>query len=439
MTSSSDQPPPDAEPIPGRRPSDDPFPGSSPARTDPRARFLQEDLATLWPTPGQAELTGRRAIRPSDASSYAVVPTSRHPVLLLPTHPPAVAAATLRNYKTSAGSMSRAKFRALALAARAGALRFLPNQVLVHDSAGDPDADLVGHLRKLLGQEVYIAVYMGAPRANRKPVLQILGPDAQTIAFAKIGTNALTQRLVRREASALSFLATRPMTTVRVPSVLHHGSWHGHEILVQRAVGRERVRARALPSAIEQAMVQVAGLGGVSTSNGRDSSYWRQLEQRISELRPDPQSGGLKSALESLGPVAASTEISFGAWHGDWTPWNMLARGDTIEVWDWERFETDVPVGIDALHLALQREVSRDHRQARSAATALLESSSRLMAPFGGPRDAAKLVATLYLLDLGARYLKDGQLQAGAALGNLQTWLLPVVSDSSQRLRTNGP
>lgn len=458
--SSSDQPPPGSEPTLGghasnehpdqwldREPDRDPdrgpdkepddyrdhYPGKE--APDPRARFLRDDLNTLWPLPGQVVSTGRQLRRPREGMAYAVLPNSRHPALLLPTNHSAVAAMMLRNYKTSASSRSRAKFRVMALAARAGALRLLPDQMLVHESTGDADSDLVGHLRRVLGHEVHVAVYMGAPRANRKPVLQILGPGAETLAFAKVGTNALTRRLVRHEASALTLLASRPMGTVTVPPLLHDGPWHGHQILVQGALGQDRASGSAFPSALERAMVEVAGLDGIAMRNARASGYWRRLHERISDLHLDPQGAGLKDALIALDPVAASTEMAFGAWHGDWTPWNMLAQGNRIQVWDWERFETDVPVGFDAFHFALQRAVSRDREQAGPAARRLLERSTTLLAPFGVPTDSARLVATLYLLDLGARYLKDRQYEAGAALGNLSTWLLPVVSDSSQSLR----
>ncbi len=434
----SGEPPFGAQPMGGAGASGGPASGAEARTASARARFLRDDLTTLWPAPGRFELTGRRLMQPRDGISYAVLPNGRHPALLLPTQPRAVAATILRNYKTSATTLSRAKFGAVALAARVGALRFMPSQVLVHDATECPDSDLVSHLRQVLGHDLHVAVYMGSPRANRKPVLQILGPGAQTVAFAKVGTNALTRRLVEHEAGALTFLTTHPMDTVTTPRVLHHGLWNDHEILVQEALGQGVARRGMNSSLLEQAMVDVARLEGVVENNAKDSSYWRRLNDRISGLPPDAQGAQLKSALDALTPVAASTDIAFGAWHGDWTPWNMVCLGSRIQVWDWERFETDVPVGYDALHFALQRAIARDHEQAGSAAANLLDSSAGLLSAFGTSRSAARLVATLYLLDLGARYLKDGQREAGAALGDLGTWLLPAVAHSAQRLRING-
>jgi hypothetical protein len=49
------------------------------------------------------------------------------------------------------------------------------------------------------------------------------------------------------------------------------------------------------------------------------------------------------------------------------------------------------------------------------------------------PRDAP-VVAALYLVELGSRYLADGQAEAGARLGTLDGWLLPVLGRLSREL-----
>jgi hypothetical protein len=436
-SAASEEPSSGAQPIGGSGAGDQ-APPAEVGDATARARFLRDDLTLLWPAPGQVELTGRRLSKPRNAVVYAVLPNARNPSLLLPTHPRHVAATLLWNYKTSATSMSRAKFGVAAIAARVGALRLMPSQVLVHNSTGCPDADLLGYLREVFGHDLHIAVYTGSPRANRKPVLQILGPGGQTIAFAKVGTNRLTRELVDHEAVALAFLTARPMKTVMTPRVLHHGLWQGHEVLVQEALGHSGSRGAMTTSLLEQAMVEVAGLDGVDVRRATDGRYWQRLSDKLSSLQSDAQGTQLRSAFDALQPLAASTEMSFGTWHGDWTPWNMLCRGDRIQVWDWERFETGVPIGYDALHFALHRAVARDPDHPRYAATQLMDESAALLAPFGTSVQAARLVATLYLLDLGARYLKDRQHEAGAALGDLRSWLIPAVDESSQRLRING-
>ena len=50
-----------------------------------------------------------------------------------------------------------------------------------------------------------------------------------------------------------------------------------------------------------------------------------------------------------------------------------------------------------------------------------------LLAPFGVPVAGRDVTALLYLVDLATRSLTDRQAEAGARLGVLGTWLLPVL------------
>jgi hypothetical protein len=175
----------------------------------------------------------------------------------------------------------------------------------------------------------------------------------------------------------------------------------------------------------------------------------------------------LRSAYERIGDRTSDADtLRFGAWHGDLTPWNMATLRDTICVWDWERFSRGVPLGFDAVHYAFQGAVVRHKRDPRAAIADCVRRAPELLAPFGqggsgGPAGAgttgdgkakgegatsggpgadgssaeraARLTVVLYLIDIAARYLHDGQAEAGARLGALGQWLLPVLVDEVER------
>ena len=65
------------------------------------------------------------------------------------------------------------------------------------------------------------------------------------------------------------------------------------------------------------------------------------------------------------------TELGFGRWHGDWSPWNMGRAGGRMQVWDWEQSAVGVPLGFDAVHFLLQR-LFRDEASPDAAACASL-------------------------------------------------------------------
>ena len=53
---------------------------------------------------------------------------------------------------------------------------------------GTPDT-IETHLREILGREISLGIQLGPPRANRKPILQVLDSDGQPLAFGKLGIN----------------------------------------------------------------------------------------------------------------------------------------------------------------------------------------------------------------------------------------------------------
>jgi hypothetical protein len=413
-------------------------PSGSPEAGPPgRREYLFQTLAALWPPPAEAVRHGRAGRAAGGAVDFLVFPHERNPVLLVPLSPRRVTAAALRGYKASAGTRDRLRFGLAALAAAAGLGRLAPDRIRIEPGTPAPGtggtaADIAGYLRSVLGGDVSLALHIGAPRANRKPVLQVISPGGEVTGFAKVSLSPLTSKLVRAEAAALEFLASAPLAHLRPPRLLHHGRWRDHEVLVQAAFrpGRPASSLAGLTSA----MAEVAGLSGVSRLPLAGAPYWQDLRSRLAALPRPELAGPLLAALGSLEAAAGGVTLAFGAWHGDWTPWNMTMSGGQALVWDWERFATGVPVGYDAVHYRLQGDIVRGGADPEAAAEAVLAGAAGMLAPFGIEPDAAGLVAALYLTELAARYVSDGQAEAGARLGEVGTWLLPALTRHVHRL-----
>ena len=114
----------------------------------------------------------------------------------------------------------------------------------------------------------------------------------------------------------------------------------------------------------------------------------------------------------------------------------MASSGDQVLAWDWERFESGVPIGYDALHHQLQGEVERNGAGgARSATEAALFTAPITLGPLGVRPGFAVFVAALYLIEIAARYTCDGAAEAGARLGDVSTWLLPPLARYAERTR----
>jgi hypothetical protein len=239
---------------------------------------------------------------------------------------------------------------------------------------------------------------------------------------------------VKAEAAALETLGTVRLGGVSVPKVLHSGQWRGHEVLVQAALPVWEPRVSAGPDRCAAAMHEVATACGISSGTLGGSGYWTRLQARLAEVAEHPDGFQLRRAAARLGTAAGDVRLTFGAWHGDWAPWNMRPLADRILVWDWERFTIGVPLGFDALHHDLQQRISAQSDGA-DAVRQTLAAAPGLLAPFGVSTSAAvRVTALLYLVDLATRYLTDRQAEAGARLGVLGSWLLPVLLSTVEDL-----
>jgi hypothetical protein len=259
-------------------------------------------------------------------------------------------------------------------------------------------------------------------------------PGGASAGFAKIGVNALTRSLVRAENDSLVRLARAGLTQITIPQVLHYESWHGLEVLVLSALPAWLPPRRLSETRLIAAMTELANVGGLRREPLGASRYLCQLRARLAATDHGPEQVALGTALDVLTARDGQEILTYGSWHGDWSPWNMASTSAGLLVWDWERFATGVPFGFDALHHQLQTSVAAPRSDPRAVAARCLDHAPGHLAPFGLGRPQARLTAILYLIDLATRYLTDHQAQAGAPLGAPGTWLIPAIAQA-----TSGP
>ena len=409
-----------------------------PGGTD-RQRYLSEVCGLLWPSPATVTLggtvpgrTGTRGQRRGQEREFILLLGSSRPRLLIPAAA-APGAAAVRGYGEPGSAGARLGARALSLAMASGiGGAVLRRRIRVSAPAG---ADTIeSFLRAALGADVLVSLYLGPARANRKPVLQLLSPQGQPAGFAKIGTSPLTRALVQAERDALIRLGRAGLSGVTVPEVLHFAEWRDLKVLVLSALPVRQRRRPVNGAALAAAMNSVAGVGGLRREPLATGSYWRRLTGRLAAADRSSERDTLLGALGTLSARAGDAQLVLGSWHGDWTPWNMASTSDGLLVWDWERFTDGVPLGFDALHYRLQKDVVPGRREPRAAAAGCIQGAPLALGGFGLGAAEARITATLYLADLATRYLADRQAQAGALLGAPGAWLIPAITDHVRRL-----
>lgn len=380
-----------------------------------------EVVRILSPPPRSAPA----AAAPAGIFRLAPVPFTQGPSLFLPVRYPAAAATAVRRWCQGSGYVQAAAGRAAAVGVQNGMLRLAFVRTLdVGDDGADGPPALVRHLSALLGRELTVAVRMRPGRPNSKPVLMLLSPVGELLAYAKVGTNSLTRGLVRNEAAVLADLARddRRGLSFDVPTVLHSGRWQDLEILV---VSPLQVSARSRRDPAPSAMREIAARRPLDLVPLRGSTYWRETVDRVGNL-PAEQTGAqqLRTTAGRVTEAVGDSRVLFGTWHGDWTPENLRRTGERYSVWDWERSTAAAPVGLDAAYFLVGAE---RHRRPLNWSTlgALTRRVAPLATDLGQASRHAGLLVLLALLETALRF--EEARAVGIDVCNRTLPLLPVA------------
>lgn len=391
---------------------------------------VQQVLRVVWRGTSAAPADEAIRSRPGGAR-YALLPRPGAVTALVPTWPPSITAAVVRNYITPTSRAARMRAAALYALARLGLFAIWPCSPRVRRAADG--SGLIDHLAQLLGREVIVAVHLGPRRVNRKPVLQLISADGALVAYVKVGINEFTSRRVAHEAAALAQLERVSLGAITVPEVLAEGTWHGSSFLVLAPVPTKSDVVSA-PDRRTAAMAELSRSFGVKTTRLVDADWWRDIENGLAAAG-GPEASRLTALGARIAAHCGGNALELGAAHGDWAPWNMADVEGQVVVWDWERFRRGVPIGWDAVHYAA--ELHR-HSGARDGAglTRMIPEVATITRDCGSVTNDPNLVFATYLLDLGWRYLRDGKTTGVQPRGPISDWLLDPLTELVRALTT---
>ncbi len=364
--------------------------------------YTEQIVSLLWPNSAGPDAN-------AGETGMLALPSARRARLLVPAAQRKVAASAVRRYSVHGDARARISTALLATGLRCGVVQPLIRRRSWMPGGTAEPGSITEHLRTLVAPDCEVAVYVGPPRGNRKPVLLVCDPDGTLLAVAKLGVSALSVRLIRNEAAALTRLAAAPLHHVTVPRVLFAGDWGTVPLLVQSALPQFGSEPPDAAKRRELAAVEISRVGGLGTQRLGTSPVLDVLEQRVAALPDGAERELAGRTLARLRDLAADVEFPVGSWHGDWTPWNLAPAGPGgMLVWDWERFTSGVPAGYDALHYCGQVGQMRPGGPAEGLA-ATRGSLAALLTPFGVTNEALQPVFGLYLVELLVRYTEDAQ------------------------------
>lgn len=385
---------------------------------------LLDTVASLWPTARVSIAPGRRG---PGAKELIYVPNSDDPRLLIPSGHRRASSAALLRFNHFLPLRDRLRRILAAGGLRIGAERLLAHRIALVERESAPDS-IETYLSGVLGQEVVVSLGIGLARATQKPVLQAFDASGRSLAFVKIGDNPHTRDLVHAESEALRQLAQHKWSALKAPRLMHQGVWHSFEILVMsmlpvpaRPALRRTVSIPPIRPMREMGRAFAEGQQLVATSR-----LMQRLRHAVVGIADEATASTYCQALDQIAARYAHTALDFSAWHGDWSPWNMAWRHRRVLLWDWERFETGVPVGMDRVHYVLSALARTEGFSVRTIVRALGLPSAR---EYARPSQQ-NVVGLLYLASIINRYLTSShhehpgpvQARAGVALEAL-SWL----------------
>lgn len=287
---------------------------------------------------------------------------------------------------------------------------------------------IVAVVEEIVGRPVVLSLGIGNARANRKPVLGAFDDRGRPVAFVKVGDTEVSSAHVLAEADALRELAGPSWKVLEVPRLLGQRRWRDMDVVVMSALLPPAWQGRDARWPIPDAAVaELEGAFAGGRLELRATPWWQRVATAAALLADEERRVRLLDAIAAIDATVGSAEVAVGAWHGDFTPWNVARHRTRLLVWDWERFETGVPCGLDRLHYA----VNTLARERGFGVATVLEGLRRGST---GERDTEPAVAASYLLALAIRYLQGAEQEGGEVIDARALQVLELLSEFTRHL-----
>jgi hypothetical protein len=379
----------------------------------PNLTWLSE---TLWSgTPGVvATLDADPPPGHEVIERYLVLPSARHPRFLISDTSASAVGRALDSYRALRPARIRLARSILAagLRGRIGR-RILGDRLTIAVSRQATHQGLSGALLREqvcrlleLDDGLVFAIGLRHRGPNAKPVIQVFDRDGDPRGYVKLGWNEFTRGLVRTEAA---FLRDTPaFSTLRVPALIARIRWRNLEMSITAPLPTHIRRfrpSRSLPPPTTS--WEIARSGGMRKAPLGTSTYWNRLRRSLSTMLENAP----RNAIEVVGGCVNRIEdrfgdmpLLFGAWHGDWVPWNLAWDEDRLVAWDWEHTGQDVPFGFDVLHFLFQLPFAKKRKTLAASIGEMRRRRPAALDSLDVSSDVQPAITAAYLLELFARY-----------------------------------
>ncbi len=260
--------------------------------------------------------------------------------------------------------------------------------------------DLQQLLTRILGlSEFEFSVFGGTPCVHQKITIQ-LSRGKRILGYCKLSDNAEIIALFHREADTLNSLAKRGLTDC-IPQAMYCGELgDGIGVFVQSTTKTNDSKVIHEWGAMQKEFMSRLQAATQRCLPFEESDYQYtliDLREHLNWLPKEINRELIERTLEKVCSQYTGKEVTFSAYHADFTPWNMFVEGGKLFVFDWEYMQMTYPSGLDRYHFFTQTAIFEKHWGAKEII--------RFMNSEGGEW-MDKDCYTLYLLEIISRFTR---------------------------------
>lgn len=214
---------------------------------------------------------------------------------------------------------------------------------------------LLEYLKQVIGRgDACFAFSLGTPGPHRKPVIQVLTPRGETLAYVKVGWNDATNALVQNEASILRQLASTSLTSFAIPRLLHAGWWNRCYLCVLSSPNVEVESAPKEMGPLYLKIIVELASSHIRSIPLKETSFWKDLSQRRDKVSNSYYEHVLGQGMRVVEERLNEVSLPFHFCHGDFAPWNAKRVNGNLFLFDWEYAQREAPAGWDLFHFLIQ-------------------------------------------------------------------------------------
>ena len=277
--------------------------------------------------------------------------------------------------------------------------------------------DLYDKLCKLFNRDrLEFAVFCGTPCVHQKLTIQI-SIGKRIMGYCKVSDHPEVISLFSREGGLLKEL--EHLDCDSVPRILFVGEWRsGIHLLVQTTTKTSHSQVIHEWGTLHEEFLKKLFKKTKRVLPFEETDYYHtlsELREHIDWLSSEDARALLGNAIDKVFIENKGQMVEYGAYHADFTPWNMFVEQGKLFVFDWEYAKMTYPPMLDRYHFFTQTAIFEKHLQSEEIMAYTQSANGCWM---------DKAVYRLYLLDIIARFtIREGGNISGDVAHSMNIWI----------------